>query len=135
MNSKKDICFFGKEKVGKTSIIKMIFNKTHPQDTSYLESTRELEVSEVEFKGFYKFNIMDFPGHYEASDIKPSEEEILQECGAVIYVADSKNFPNKIFRQRRRHWQDRQTAQRFLPSDDETQPKRFYEHFFPPERR
>jgi len=90
MNSKKDICFFGMSKVGKTSIIKMIFHKMHSQDTQYIDSTLEPEMSEVEFKGFYKFNIMDFPGSYEASDIKPSEKEILMECGAVIYVAHSK---------------------------------------------
>ena len=90
MSFKKDICFFGMNKVGKTSIIRVIFNKMHPQDTQYIDSTVEPEMSEVEFKGFYKFNIMDFPGAYEASDIKPSEKEILMDCGAVIYVAHSR---------------------------------------------
>ena len=33
---------------------------------------------------------MDFPGNMEACDLKNSEKEMLEQCGAVIYVAHSR---------------------------------------------
>ena len=97
MKIKGDICFLGQkryvtdyQRVGKTSIIKVVFNKQHPHDTQNLDSTAELEACEVDFKGFYKYQVFDFPGFYEADALKDTEMECLRNCGAVIYVVDSK---------------------------------------------
>lgn len=76
--------------MGKTSIIKVIFQKQHANDTQNLDSTAELEVCEVDFKGFFKYQVFDFPGFYEADGLKETEKECLKECGSVIYVVDSR---------------------------------------------
>lgn len=94
MKIKGDICFLGQKKVGKTSIIKVIFNKQHPHDTINLDSTSELEMTEVDFTGFFKYRVYDFPGSYEADGLKESEKECLRECGAAIYVVDTRVIDN-----------------------------------------
>jgi Gtr1/RagA G protein conserved region len=44
----------------------------------------------VEFRGFFNFKIYDFPGFYEANDLKEYEKDYLRDCGAIIYVVDYK---------------------------------------------
>ena len=77
-------------RVGKTSIIKVVFEKLHPFDTKYIDSTNEPESYNVHFRGFSNFRIFDFPGLYDADDLKTIEKDIIKDCGAIIYVADYK---------------------------------------------
>ena len=57
-----DICFAGLPKAGKTSIIKMIFQKMCPQSTSMLEPTLRMDQVDVTLSPLIKFKILDFAG-------------------------------------------------------------------------
>lgn len=85
----EEVGFASDSRAGKSSIIKVIFNKVQPFDTRNLDATHELEACEVDFKGFFKYQVLDFPGYYDVDSLKEIEKETLKECGAVIYVVDS----------------------------------------------
>lgn len=76
--------------MGKTSIIKVLFSKQHPHDTQHLDSTAELEVTEVDFEGFFRYQVFDFPGTYDAEVLTENGKNCIKNCGAVIYVVDSR---------------------------------------------
>lgn len=57
-----DICLFGLPKSGKTSIIKVIFQKTSPQQTIIMETTQRLEQTPYTMGNLFNFNLCDFSG-------------------------------------------------------------------------
>ncbi|KAM3140160.1 hypothetical protein pb186bvf_007713 [Paramecium bursaria] len=82
-----DICMFGLPKAGKTSIIKVIFQKLQINQTSALESTK------IQMGSFIKFNIYDFSGEYDLSDPSPPDLTQLEQCGSMIFVIDGSIEP------------------------------------------
>jgi Ras-related GTP-binding protein C/D len=86
-----DICFCGLPKAGKTSIIKMIFQKMCPQSTVMLESTLRMDQTEVNLSPMIKFKILDFAGTVDFNELNPPEINYLENCGALIFVMDVKS--------------------------------------------
>jgi len=82
-----DICILGLPKSGKTSILKVIFERAGPQITMMLDPTTKIEKTTKNLS-FFTINIYDFPGKYDFKDATPEEIQSIQKCGSVIYVID-----------------------------------------------
>lgn len=86
-----DICLFGLPKSGKTSIIKVIFQKMSPQQTMMLETTQRIETVGANIGALLNFKLYDFAGNFDLNDINPPEISYLENCGAFIFVLDVQN--------------------------------------------
>jgi Ras-related GTP-binding protein C/D len=73
---------------GKTSILKVIFQRMGPQYTMMLDPTLKIETIQKTFGSYFTINIYDFPGKYDFKDLSPTEIGQLSKCGAMIYVID-----------------------------------------------
>jgi len=82
-----DICILGLPKSGKTSILKVIFERAGPQITMMLDPTTKVEKTTKNLS-FFTINIYDFPGKYDFKDATPEDIQNIQKCGSVIYVLD-----------------------------------------------
>lgn len=60
----------------------------NPQHTFLLEPTQIADVSTIEFGRFNKMQIYDFPSNYDPKVASETDREIIETCGAVIYVLD-----------------------------------------------
>jgi Ras-related GTP-binding protein C/D len=74
--------------VGKTSIIKVIFQKLSPQQTILLEPTQRMEIFDINLSPLIQFKILDFSGSFEFKDINPPEQSYLENCRCMIFVFD-----------------------------------------------
>ena len=80
-----DIVLMGDSNAGRSSIMKVIFQKIMAAQTVMLGETTKMEafdfrISKLEFK------IYDFPAKYDFSDPPPNEQMILKNASAMIYV-------------------------------------------------
>ena len=84
-----DICMFGLSKSGKTSMIKVIFQKLEIFRTFQLDPTNRMESVNVSLGKHIHFKIYEFSGHYDLNDPSPPEIAAMETCGLMIYVIDS----------------------------------------------
>lgn len=66
-----DICIIGLPKAGKTSIVKVIFNKLNPKQTKMLDSTSRVESYDLKIQNL-QFKFYDFPGDYDLNEAPPN---------------------------------------------------------------
>mmetsp|Transcript_25171 Transcript_25171/g.29262 ORF Transcript_25171/g.29262 Transcript_25171/m.29262 type:complete len:318 (-) Transcript_25171:115-1068(-) len=88
-----DICVVGLPKSGKTSILKVIFQRMGPQYTMMLDPTLKVETITKNFGSYVQINIHDFPGSFDFKDANPPEITILENCGVMIYIIDVQAEP------------------------------------------
>ncbi|KAI8915661.1 ras-related GTP binding D [Gorgonomyces haynaldii] len=81
MTSKQILLLMGLPRSGKSSIHSVVFQKMAPNETLFLESTRNTSKSIP----FLDFMIMDHPG---TGDL---DLEIIQKCGALVFVLDAQD--------------------------------------------
>lgn len=88
-----DILLLGNRRSGKSSILKVVFQKMSPNETLFLESSHKIDSLLVSNNPFTQFTIVDFPGSFEASQANTQERRYLQNCSVVIYVLDAQDEP------------------------------------------
>ena len=87
------IGLIGNKRVGKSSIIKVVFQKLSPNETLFLEGTNRPEEVQVRNNPYLQFKIIDFPGSLEISSMSTQERKHLQHCSILIYVLDAQDQP------------------------------------------
>ncbi|CAD8145059.1 unnamed protein product [Paramecium pentaurelia] len=88
-----DICMFGLTKSGKTSMIRVIFQKLEIFRTFQLDPTNRMESVTVNLGSHIHFKIYEFSGHYDLNDSQPPEIAAMETCSLMIYVIDSQAEP------------------------------------------
>jgi Ras-related GTP-binding protein C/D len=97
--SGKHILLMGARRSGKTSIQRVVFNKTSPHETLFLDSTQTLDRKYICNNDFVNFEIWDFPGNYNVKEELVSggtiydEKMIFGNCGALLFVIDAQDEP------------------------------------------
>ena len=86
--AKPHILMFGLKRSGKSSILRVVFDKMDPRNTRQLESTKGLEKSSVTTSSFVKFEMWEFPGQLDWDPCFDSDD-IFGNCGALIWVCDA----------------------------------------------
>lgn len=84
-----DIILVGKQKTGKTSIQKVVFQQLPPNETHFIEPTRQIDLVKVDNNPYLKYNIRDFPGSYNIANMGSTEVGYFKSCKALIYVIDA----------------------------------------------
>ncbi|OMJ77402.1 hypothetical protein SteCoe_23003 [Stentor coeruleus] len=87
------IALLGTKKVGKSSILKVVFQKMSPNETLFIDSTSRIEEIKVENNPYTKYTFVDFPGSFEVSQINTQDRKILSKCAMIIYVLDAQDQP------------------------------------------
>mmetsp|Transcript_6159 Transcript_6159/g.8913 ORF Transcript_6159/g.8913 Transcript_6159/m.8913 type:complete len:416 (-) Transcript_6159:44-1291(-) len=93
------ILMMGARSSGKTSIQRVVFNKTSPHETLFLDATQSLDRKHICNNDFINFEIWDFPGNYDVKEELVSggtiydEQMIFGNCGALLYVIDAQDEP------------------------------------------
>lgn len=83
------IMLMGLRRSGKTSIQRVVFDKTDPQATTFLPVSTRLEKHTVSSNAFVKFQVWDFPGQIDYLDsTQYNLAQILENCGVIVYVMD-----------------------------------------------
>jgi Ras-related GTP-binding protein C/D len=88
-----DILLLGNRRAGKSSILKVVFQKMSPNETLFLESSHKIDSLQVSNNPFTQFTIVDFPGSFEVSQANAQEKRYLASCSVVIYVLDAQDEP------------------------------------------
>lgn len=88
-----DILLLGNRRSGKSSILKVVFQKMSPNETLFLESSHKIDSLMVSNNPFTQFTIVDFPGSFEVSQANAQERRYLANCSVVIYVLDAQDEP------------------------------------------
>jgi len=79
------ILLLGLKRSGKSSILKVVFNKMSPHETRHLESTKTPEKCTVATNSFIKFDVWDYPGQLEWEP-EFDMTSVLEQSGAIIWV-------------------------------------------------
>ncbi|EXJ61811.1 hypothetical protein A1O7_02241 [Cladophialophora yegresii CBS 114405] len=74
---------------GKSSITNVVFHKTPPQETLFLESTTQIQKDTMH--SFMDFQIWDFPGQIDYFDPTFDTNQIFSEIGALVWVIDAQD--------------------------------------------
>jgi len=82
------ILLLGLKRSGKSSILKVVFNKMSPHETRHLESTKTPEKCTVATNSFIKFDVWDYPGQLEWEP-EFDMTSVLEQTGAIIWVCDA----------------------------------------------
>eukprot|EP00759_Apiculatamorpha_spiralis_P032388 PhF_6_TR33832/c0_g1_i1/m.49614/K16186/RRAGC_D; Ras-related GTP-binding protein C/D len=94
MINKPKILIMGLRRSGKTSIQKVVFHKTSPHETLFLESSTNVTKVDVTNNSFVHFQVWDFPGqidycnsaHFDLSTVLNPNE-----TAAIVFVIDAQD--------------------------------------------
>jgi len=76
----------GPKRGGKTSILKVVFQKMSPHETLFLDKTTKVEVTPVNRNALVRFKVLDFPGSTVFDD--SSDATLFSKAGVVVFVID-----------------------------------------------
>ena len=79
----------GRYRSGKSSITNVVFHKTPPQETLFLESTTQIQKDTMH--SFMDFQIWAFPGQIDYFDPTFDTNQIFSEIGALVWVIDAQD--------------------------------------------
>mmetsp|Transcript_29965 Transcript_29965/g.77340 ORF Transcript_29965/g.77340 Transcript_29965/m.77340 type:complete len:327 (-) Transcript_29965:216-1196(-) len=79
------IVLMGLRRSGKTSILRVVFQKMAPHETLFLDATESVAPQNVTSSKFVNFEVVDLPGSLEAQDVPA---DTLAKAGSLIYVID-----------------------------------------------
>ncbi|CAL8088075.1 unnamed protein product [Calicophoron daubneyi] len=88
---KPKIFLMGLRRSGKSSILKVVFDKMAPTDTLFLESTHKIEKNDVSDCSFIKFELWECPGHINFCDGRIPLDTIFSGSGAIIFIIDAQD--------------------------------------------
>lgn len=86
----KFVLLCGPQRSGKTSILKVVFQKMSPHETLFFEPTQKTEITSVKRNDLVTFKVFDFPGSHYFDD---SEAAVFNKTGAVVFVIDAQEEP------------------------------------------
>mmetsp|Transcript_109740 Transcript_109740/g.310459 ORF Transcript_109740/g.310459 Transcript_109740/m.310459 type:complete len:330 (+) Transcript_109740:90-1079(+) len=81
----------GKGRGGKTSILKVVFQKMSPHETLWLERTPKVEVVSIDRNSLVRFKVHDFPGCTDFDET--SNPTLFAKACVVVFVIDAQNEP------------------------------------------
>lgn len=87
------IALLGNKRAGKSSILKVVFQKMSPNETLFIENTIRVDEVKVHNNPYTKFSILDFPGSFEIAHMTSLEKRYLQSCSMLICVIDAQDEP------------------------------------------
>jgi len=83
---------FGLKKSGKSSILKVVFNKMSPNETLFLETTTSIAREEISSSSFVQFEIVEFPGQINwFEDAAMDSESVFRGSAALVFVIDAQD--------------------------------------------
>lgn len=82
----------GPHKGGKTSILKVLFQKMPPHEAHFLEATTKKEITPVAGNALMRFKVVDFPGSMGFDE--SSDPALLARVGVIVFVIDAQEDPN-----------------------------------------
>lgn len=88
---KPRILLMGLRRSGKSSIVRVVFQKMSPHETLFLESTSRIVRSEIANNSFVQFQVWDFPGQIDFFDNSFDSDAMFAGCGALIFVVDAQD--------------------------------------------
>jgi len=88
---KPRILLMGLKRSGKSSILKVVFQKMSPNETLFLESTSKVVKNDISNSLFVQLQIWDFPGQLDYFDEAADPEIVFGGCGALIFVIDAQD--------------------------------------------
>eukprot|EP01147_Barroeca_monosierra_P002426 gene2426-5366_t len=87
----------GQRSCGKTSISKVVFHKMSPNETIFLETTRNIESDMLPQSSFLDLQIIDFPGDFELFERDDENTSLLKDTnGAVVFVIDAQDETDRV---------------------------------------
>mmetsp|Transcript_22324 Transcript_22324/g.64332 ORF Transcript_22324/g.64332 Transcript_22324/m.64332 type:complete len:332 (-) Transcript_22324:166-1161(-) len=81
----------GPHRGGKTSILKVVFQKMSPHETLFLETTQKVDVISVIRNALVRFKVLDFPGTTVFDDT--SDPMLFNKTGVIVFVIDAQEEP------------------------------------------
>lgn len=87
---KPRILLMGLRRSGKSSILKVVFQKVSPNETLFLESTNRIVKTNINNNAFVQFQCWDFPGQIDFFfDPTFDSEIVFAHCDTLIFVLDA----------------------------------------------
>lgn len=86
---KPRILVMGLRRSGKSSILKVVFQKVSPNETLFLESTNKIVKTDIDNNSFVQFQYWDFPGQVDFYDPTFDTEIVFARCDALVFVLDA----------------------------------------------
>ena len=92
-----NIILMGTSKSGKSSIKKVVFEKTPQYELTFFEPTLKIESLIIESKGYYKIKIIEFPSSFNYNKMTIEEEEYFDDCKTIIFVLDTQFLDENVY--------------------------------------
>jgi Ras-related GTP-binding protein C/D len=86
------VLLVGPSRAGKTSILKVVFQKMSPHETLFFETTPKMEITPVFRNALVRFKVFDFPG-FQQFDESNDHSLLFNKTGAVVFVIDAQEEP------------------------------------------
>lgn len=87
------ILLCGLPKCGKSSIGKVVFAKTPPHETLFLEPTKHIVPAPVDHNPLVNFDVYDFPGNINYDAVESHIDADINVPQAVCFVVDAQDEP------------------------------------------
>eukprot|EP00927_Polykrikos_kofoidii_P007543 TRINITY_DN13104_c0_g1_i1.p1 TRINITY_DN13104_c0_g1~~TRINITY_DN13104_c0_g1_i1.p1 ORF type:complete len:351 (-),score=69.74 TRINITY_DN13104_c0_g1_i1:62-1114(-) len=91
MDDAPKVLLCGPHKAGKTSILKVVFQKMSPHETLFLETTPKVDPMPIVRNMLLRFKVMDFPGSTKFDEV--TDPTLFAETGAIVFVLDAQDEP------------------------------------------
>ena len=92
-----DIIIAGLDKVGKTSIKKVVFEKMPPHESVYLETSSNIENYTLDNLVYTSLVVRDYPSNYKFDTSNSTEINYIQSSGILIYVINCQDIRENTF--------------------------------------
>uniref|UniRef100_A0A7S0FXV5 Ras-related GTP-binding protein n=1 Tax=Pyrodinium bahamense TaxID=73915 RepID=A0A7S0FXV5_9DINO len=79
------VLVWGPPRAGKTSILKVVFQKMSPCEALFIETTKNVEVTSVNRNALVRFKVLDFPGNSMFGE----DLNVFKNVGVVVFVVDA----------------------------------------------
>lgn len=84
---------FGNNKSGKSSIVKVIFQRLPAIETNLLEPTTHPEEQRISDNLKINIKLIDFPGGFDICSMGSQERKYVETCRTVLYIIDAQDPP------------------------------------------
>lgn len=88
---KPQVLLLGLKRSGKSSILKVVFNKMSPNETLFLEATNTVAKQDISYSSFVQFQLCDYPGQVDWFDGTFNLDSVFGGCSALVFVIDAQD--------------------------------------------
>lgn len=93
---KARVFVMGLKRSGKSSVVKVVFNKMSPHETLFLEPNADVAMRDLTLNPLLQLQVLDFPGSFDFGEEADEIDipKVWRRCKALVFVVDAQDEPH-----------------------------------------